>query len=424
MTTSRRRKEAVVARMAAIVGMVLLAAGPAAAGIAEPEPNDTSPQNISGGGLLEDSAPNGLVVVNGELADGDVDLFSFGVRKDVPVTVALFEQALGELDDPEIVLFDGAGNEIARNDDAGPGFFSRLALVPGENDTWSVAVTRFPTGPTLPGQFPKGSSGAAFSYALVVAAQGGLAVQDSDPADSVGSNDLGNPQSLPAGGGVVSGRLVPGDSDVFSFQAAEGELLVASVFDASGGARNDAVLRLHRAGGPAIAENDDGGPGFLPNLARKIEAGEGNAWSIEVAGFEKNPPAPSDERFEYQLVVATASASATPRRCDVNADGSVDRTDVNAIFAARNTLASGPDDLRDDDGNGTITVLDARACTLTCDLPACALPPAPSPLCGLLGPEAMLALLPLAGRFGRRRLTGAGHSWHRGDSDPAEERAA
>lgn len=413
-----------MARISAILGVFLLAAGPALAGIAEQEPNDSSPQSISGGGPLEDSAPNGVVVVNGRLADGDVDLFSFGVRKDVPVTIALFEEALGELDDPEILVFDGAGSEIARNDDAGPGFLSRLALVPGANDTWTVAVTRFPNGPGLPGQFPKGGPGAAFSYALVVAAQGAFTVQDSDPDDSVGSNDLGNPQDLPAGGGVVSGRLVPGDSDVFSFEAAEGDLIVASVFDAAGGARNDAVLRLHRAGGPTIAENDDGGPGFLPNLAQPVGAGGSGTWSIEVAGFEKNAPAPHDERFAYQLVVATASVPATQRRCDVNADGSVDRADVDAIFAARNTSASGTDDLRDDDGDGTITVIDARACTLSCDLPECALPPAPSPLCGLLGPEALLALLPFAGRFGRMRMRRSDWSWHGEDSETAEERAS
>ena len=58
--------------------------------------------------------------------------------------------------------------------------------------------------------------------------------------------------------------------------------------------------------------------------------------------------------------------------CDVDADGDVDRSDVFAIMAARNTPASGPDDPRDADGNGVITVLDARQCVVQCTNPRCA----------------------------------------------------
>ena len=62
-----------------------------------------------------------------------------------------------------------------------------------------------------------------------------------------------------------------------------------------------------------------------------------------------------------------------PRRvCDADQDGDVDRNDINLIFAARNTPASGPNDPRDFDKNGTITVNDARACALWCNKPQCA----------------------------------------------------
>jgi len=46
--------------------------------------------------------------------------------------------------------------------------------------------------------------------------------------------------------------------------------------------------------------------------------------------------------------------------------------DINAILAARNALASGPNDPRDADGDGRITIGDARTCTLRCDKPNCA----------------------------------------------------
>jgi hypothetical protein len=54
---------------------------------------------------------------------------------------------------------------------------------------------------------------------------------------------------------------------------------------------------------------------------------------------------------------------STPR-CDVNNNHVIDSTDVQLIFAARNTPASGPEDPRDADGDLTITVLDARICQL------------------------------------------------------------
>jgi hypothetical protein len=49
--------------------------------------------------------------------------------------------------------------------------------------------------------------------------------------------------------------------------------------------------------------------------------------------------------------------------CDIDGDSDVDRTDIEAIVAARNTPA-GTGDPRDVDGDGTITVNDARRCTL------------------------------------------------------------
>lgn len=57
--------------------------------------------------------------------------------------------------------------------------------------------------------------------------------------------------------------------------------------------------------------------------------------------------------------------------CDVDDICGVDRNDIALILAARNTTASGPDDPRDADGDGIITVLDARRCVLECALPRC-----------------------------------------------------
>jgi cysteine-rich repeat protein len=58
-------------------------------------------------------------------------------------------------------------------------------------------------------------------------------------------------------------------------------------------------------------------------------------------------------------------------KCDVNLDGFVDRSDIRLISAARNQPAE-PGDPRDTDGDGTITMSDARQCIQVCTLPRCA----------------------------------------------------
>jgi hypothetical protein len=68
--------------------------------------------------------------------------------------------------------------------------------------------------------------------------------------------------------------------------------------------------------------------------------------------------------------------------CDIDTNGVVDRLDLSLIISARNTPAGGPDDPRDADGDGTITVLDVRTCIRQCNVPGCAIidpaPPSPS----------------------------------------------
>ena len=56
--------------------------------------------------------------------------------------------------------------------------------------------------------------------------------------------------------------------------------------------------------------------------------------------------------------------------CDIDGNGIIDRNDINAIFAARNTPAAAGD-RRDADGDGLITVNDARICALRCRNPRC-----------------------------------------------------
>ena len=79
------------------------------------------------------------------------------------------------------------------------------------------------------------------------------------------------------------------------------------------------------------------------------------------------------------ILLLSGTVFAQGQVCDVDLDGDVDRNDIQLIFAARNQPATGPDDPRDADGDGIITVLDARTCIRQCTLPRCAEPPPPDP---------------------------------------------
>jgi len=77
------------------------------------------------------------------------------------------------------------------------------------------------------------------------------------------------------------------------------------------------------------------------------------------------------------LALAMLAPVAQAKTCDVDVNGAIDQKDINLIMAANGTSASGPTDPRDADGDGKITVLDARKCTLQCSRPKCAINTAP-----------------------------------------------
>ncbi|MEJ1961515.1 MAG: endonuclease/exonuclease/phosphatase family protein [Gammaproteobacteria bacterium] len=61
-----------------------------------------------------------------------------------------------------------------------------------------------------------------------------------------------------------------------------------------------------------------------------------------------------------------------PKAGDVDGDGDVDRADIDAITAARNTNANGPYDPRNMNGDSRIDVVDARLAVSACTRPGCA----------------------------------------------------
>lgn len=72
------------------------------------------------------------------------------------------------------------------------------------------------------------------------------------------------------------------------------------------------------------------------------------------------------------LIVGLSLEPAAPIPGDIDGDGDVDMDDISLIIAVRNQPASGPDDPRDLDGDGVITVLDARRAVTLCTRAGCA----------------------------------------------------
>ena len=79
----------------------------------------------------------------------------------------------------------------------------------------------------------------------------------------------------------------------------------------------------------------------------------------------------------FILALALLAPVALAKTCDVDVNGAIDQKDINLIMAAKGASASGSTDPRDADGDGKITVLDARKCTLQCSRPKCAINTAP-----------------------------------------------
>lgn len=86
---------------------------------------------------------------------------------------------------------------------------------------------------------------------------------------------------------------------------------------------------------------------------------------------------------------AAQCGGPVPKLCDADEDFDVDSDDISAISLAKGTPSSGPGDIRDIDGDGKITVLDARQCVSYCDEPQCAVSDDPNniPPVAVAGPD-------------------------------------
>jgi hypothetical protein len=341
-----------------------------------------------------------VATAEGELEPLDVDSYVIDVSAGEQLFVALFDERDGAFTDTRLSVSLG-GAVLALDDDGGDGFLSRIALEASAGGSYEIRVSGFRDA-DFDGSHAEGAAQPA-PYRLVVGVGAPPLPAESEPNDLVGDAD-----ALPAGGALVRGTLGALDVDRYTAPVASGDSIAVSLFplDAATGSPlpsaelGDTRLGLFHAGA-LFAEDDDGGPGLFSNLARSAPAGASQV-GIAVTGFRDSgyqgvhPEGP----FDYVLLVASFEAGAGAQVCDAAAPlGTIDEADVAAIFAARNTPASGPDDPRDADHDGTITVLDASQCRLCIGTPTC---PPPPPACGLLGIEPLGVLVLLAAARRRR----------------------
>lgn len=381
-------------RLLPLLAALALAALPASAAVvAESEPNGRgSPDPVPATGLAPFASvyPNGSVLVTGALGPGDTDFYSLQLSAGQLLLIGAFDERGGELDDLRIGVFfeapsanDPALPAEAENDDGGPGYLSRLAVPIAQSGTWKVGVTGFRDAAYTGAHLEARSGPVPYRLALAVTTATPARLETEPANDDAAAADL-----LPPGGAVLRGALAPGDVDWSAIELADDEEATVSLFDLRPGALESPAGELHDTrlavldgGALTVASNDDGGPGFLSNARHTPAAGRHR---IGVTGHRdfgfdgSHLTGPVD----YVLVVASKG------RCDVNADDFVDQSDVDAILAARGQAASGPTDPRDNDGNGTIDVLDSRACALQCGKPRCR--PEVVAGCGLLGFELLL----------------------------------
>lgn len=250
----------------------------------------------------------GNIVLDGRLGPGEVDRYSFLLRSQEILTAYVVEDGRGEFNDPVLGVFapDGASTPTAHSDDDGPGFLPSLALRADRFGWWTVAVSGFD-------DLDRTGRAQDFAYRLVV----GVANEPPrlvEREDRGGNDDLRSADWIPLlqGAALVAGQLTRGDIDVFQVWLAPGAKLDASVFDLARGEFHDSVLRLRDRDGNLLAEDDDGGPGFLSSLAFQVP-GAGirrlrwpQPYYLELTGFDPvaNDGRPHPESFDYELTVA------------------------------------------------------------------------------------------------------------------------
>jgi hypothetical protein len=241
---------------------------------------DAKPQQIT--------AP---VVVNGRLRGPAIDSYSFHAASGQKLVFEVEARRMGSAIDPALEIYDAAGHEIARNDDAaGLGVDSRIEVTFPKAGEYRVAVhdskfseqaqnfyrlkiAKFEYADSLfPLGGPKGTevtlSGGNLARPVRVKAEGPLVNVPGSHSLPIAFALADGPETIAAGTGpaeieagrIVNGRIArPGEIDRYRLPVKPGESWVFEIAAASlGTSRLDAILTAYDAQGKKLASADDG----------------------------------------------------------------------------------------------------------------------------------------------------------------------
>lgn len=195
--------------------------------------------------------------VMGELElNGDVDWFGIPLQTGMTYTFDLEGEPTGQgtLSDPLLSIHDASGRELARDDDGGTGFNSRLTFAPTRNGTYYLAAQAF---------------GSATGTYQLSAGQGAAFTDDYE-------SNPGTAGRLMVGGSVNGTLETPGDQDWFAVQLTGGmAYIIAMEGNSTGrGTLSDPKVAMLDGNGRELAVDDDGGQG-LNSLLRFVAPATG-----------------------------------------------------------------------------------------------------------------------------------------------------
>jgi serralysin len=227
-----------------------------------------------GGPVFADTVPGGtgstVTITPGSLLQGtiedatDSDWYAITLVAGQTYT---FSTILNTLSDSILTLRDGAGAQIATNDDAGGGqLFSEIRFTATSSGTFFLDVTGF-----------GGDTGTFF-------------ITSTAPVADTIADSAATTASLTIGAAGTSGALqANGDHDWYAVTLVAGERYVFNT-STTGGANIDTTLMLRNASGALVAYNDDVGPGNTLSQIRFTATASGTfyldvgAWGNSESG--------------------------------------------------------------------------------------------------------------------------------------------
>ncbi len=220
----------------------------------------------------------------------DLDFFQFQAGTDAVTLVEVSANFSGL--DTFVTVFDAFGNQIAFDDDGGPGLDSRLIFSIESNETYFVQV--------------RGFSGSTGDYELNLSVLPDVVGDTRETATNLGLLTAAQPLQV---SGVIN---VAFDGDLFQFQAASTE---TSTIQLNAEFSNlDAFVTLFDSLGNQVAADDDSGPGRDSLLRFTIDGGE--TYFVEARGLSTSIGA-----FHLTITLDVGDSTATATDLGILAAG-------------------------------------------------------------------------------------------------------